>query len=49
MFIWENPKSEEKPNLPQLITSIQTSHAWVVKSMDVVVHTNVIPSLGTLT
>ena len=35
--------------LPQLITSFQASHAWVFKSMDVVVHTHVIPSIGTLT
>jgi len=36
-------------DLPQLITSIQDSHAQVFKSMDVIVHTHVIPSLGTLT
>ena len=35
--------------LPQLITSIQTSHACVFKSMDVVVHTHAIPSIGNLT
>ena len=36
-------------DLPWLITSIQASHTWVFKSMDVVVCTHVIPSLGTLT
>ena len=36
-------------DLPQLITSIQASHARVFKSMDVVVHTHAIPSHGTLT
>lgn len=35
--------------LPQLITSLQASHAWVFRSMDVVVHTHAIPSIGTLT
>lgn len=34
---------------PQLITSLQASHAWVFRSMDVVVLTNEIPYIGTLT
>ena len=44
------PKSD--PNyeyLPQLITSMHASHAQVFKSMEVIVLTHVIPSLGTLT
>jgi len=36
-------------DLLHLITSIQASHAWVFKSMNVIVHTHAIPSLGTLT
>jgi len=36
-------------DLPQLIKIIQVSHARVFKSMDVVVHTHAIPSLGTFT
>lgn len=35
--------------LSQLITTLQDSHAWVFRSMDVVVHAHVIPSIGTLT
>ena len=35
--------------LTQLITSLQASHAWVFRSMDVVVRAHVIPSIGTLT
>lgn len=35
--------------LPQLITSLQASHARVFKSMDVVVRAHAIPSIGTLT
>ena len=35
--------------LPELITSIEASHALVFKSMDVVVHAHVIPSIGILT
>lgn len=34
--------------LPQLITTIQASHALVFKTMDVVVCTHVIPSIGNL-
>lgn len=34
---------------PQLITSFQASHAWVFKSMDVIMCTHAIPSIGTLT
>jgi len=33
----------------QLITSLQASHAWVFRSMDVVVHAHAIPSIGILT
>jgi len=36
-------------DLPQLITSLQASRAWVFRSMDVVVRTHMIPSIGTLT
>jgi len=36
-------------DLPQLITSLQASHARVFKSMDVVVGENAIASIGTLT
>lgn len=35
-------------DLSYLITSLQASHARVFKSMDVVVHTHVIPSIGKL-
>ena len=41
-----NPKYED---LPQLITSLQASHARVFRSMDVVVHAHAIPYFGTLT
>lgn len=33
----------------QLITSLQASHAWVFRSMDVVVHAHMIPYIGTFT
>jgi len=36
-------------DLPQLLTSIHASHAWVFKIRDVVVHIHAIPSLWTLT
>lgn len=36
-------------DLLQFITGIQASHAWVFKSMEDVMHTYAIPSLGTLT
>ena len=45
--IWSQIHNYE--DLPQLITSTQASHARVFKSMDVVVHTHAIPSLGNLT
>lgn len=35
--------------LPQLITILQTSHAWVFWSMDVIVCMHAITSIGTLT
>lgn len=34
--------------LPHLITILQASHAWEFRSMDVIVHTHAIPSIGTL-
>lgn len=40
------PNYEE---LPQLITYLQASHAWVFKSMDVIMRMHTIPSIGTLT
>ena len=45
--IWCQIQNYEE--LPQLITSLQASHACVFKSMDVVVHTHAIPSIGNLT
>lgn len=45
--IWSQIQNYE--DLPQLITGIHVSHARVFKSMQVVVHTHPIPSLGTLT
>lgn len=42
-------KIQNYEELPHLITSIHTSHARVFKSMDVVVRTHAIPSIGTLT
>jgi len=35
--------------LPQLITSLQASHAQVFRSMDVIVRAHAIPSIGALT
>ena len=35
--------------LPQLITSLQASHAQVFRSMDVIVHMHVIPSIDIVT
>jgi len=45
--IWSQISNYDE--LQQLITSIHASHACVLKSTDVVVHTHAIPSLGTLT
>ena len=45
--IWSQIRNYEE--LPQLITSIQASHARVLKSMDVVLHTHAIPYIRTLT
>lgn len=35
--------------LPHLITSLQDSHAWVFRSMDIFVHAHGIMPIGTLT
>jgi len=45
--IWIQIQNYEE--LLQLITSLQASHARVFKSMDVIVHSHMIPSIGTLT
>jgi len=45
--IWSQISNYEE--LLQPITSLQASHAWVFKRMDVVVHEHAIPSIGTLT
>jgi len=47
VHIWSQIQNYE--DLPQLMTNIQASHAQVFKSMEVIVHTHAIPSLGTLT
>lgn len=44
--IWSQIQNYE--DLPQLITILQASHAWVFRSMDVVFHTHAIPSNRTL-
>lgn len=43
---WSKIRNYE--DLPQLITSLQTSHAHVFWSMDVIVCAHAIPSIGTL-
>jgi len=44
--IWCQIQNHEE--LQQLITSLHASHARVFKSMDVIVYTHVIPSIGTI-
>lgn len=45
--IWGQIRNYE--DLLQLITSLQASHAWLFRSMDVFVHAHAIPSIVTLT
>ena len=35
--------------LPPLIISIEASHAWLIRSLDVIVRMHKIPSIGILT